>query len=75
MSAVLWTVFTCYAMWRSGPNIRDPRVIFPAISELGASMPEQRVYQVGFAVTGVLLALHVHLFSQIVLPPHPAAAP
>lgn len=68
MSGLLWTVFTCYSMWRSGPNIRDSRVIFPAISELGASMPEHRVYQVGFAVTGVLLAVHVHLFSQIVLP-------
>ena len=68
MACVLWTVFTCYYMWRTGSNIRDPRVIFPAISELGASMPEHRVYQVGFAVTGVLLALHIHLFSQIVIP-------
>ena len=31
-------------------------------------MPEHRVYQVGFAVTGCLLAVHIYLFSQIVLP-------
>ena len=68
MSCVLWTLATCYYMWRTGPNLRDPRVIFPAISELGASMPEHRVYQVGFAVTGALLTVHIWLFSQLVLP-------
>ena len=68
MSCVLITLGMCYYLWRTGDNIRDARVIFPAISELGAAMPEQRVYQVGFAITGLLLALHIRLFSQIVLP-------
>ena len=68
MTCVLFTLAICYYLWRTGSNIRDPRVIFPAISELGASMPEQRFYQVGFAITGLLLALHIRLFSQLVLP-------
>jgi hypothetical protein len=68
MGCVLLTVFTCYYLWRTGENIRDHRVIFPAISELGAAMPEQRVYQVGFAMTGVLLFLHIRMFSQLVVP-------
>ena len=68
MFSVLFTLAVCYYLWRTGNNIRDPRVIFPAISELGASMPEHRVYQVGFAITGLLLALHIRLFSQLVLP-------
>jgi hypothetical protein len=68
MSCVLLTVLTAYYLWRTGDNIRDPRVIFPAISELGAAMPEQRVYQVGFAITGLLLMVHIRLFSQLVVP-------
>ena len=68
MGCVLITVFTCYYLWRTGDNIKDTRVIFPAISELGAAMPEHRVYQVGFAMTGVLLFLHIRMFSQLVVP-------
>lgn len=68
MSCVILTVLTAYYLWRTGENIRDPRVIFPAISELGAAMPEHRVYQVGFAMTGLLLFIHIRLFSQLVVP-------
>ena len=68
MSCLLWTMFTCYYLWRSGPNLRDARIIFPAISELGASMPEQRIYQIGFATVGIFLIIHISLFKDVVLP-------
>ena len=49
------TVGLCYWVRRRGGRMLDDRVTFPAISELGASGPERRLYQVGFAATGLMV--------------------
>eukprot|EP00930_Biecheleria_cincta_P100759 TRINITY_DN92380_c0_g1_i1.p1 TRINITY_DN92380_c0_g1~~TRINITY_DN92380_c0_g1_i1.p1 ORF type:complete len:349 (+),score=61.26 TRINITY_DN92380_c0_g1_i1:31-1077(+) len=65
MAAALSTVAACLCIWRSGPHFLEG-LTFPAISELGAQLPEKRLYQVGFTVCGGLLSLGLVLFEELV---------
>ena len=63
------TCMVCYPLWRYGPRgPADKRVLFPAISEMGVGGAEQRVYQVGFATVGLLVAVTMAIFERLVVP-------
>jgi len=66
ISGLFATVGRAYSLWFPTRQFRG--LIFPAISELGVAQPQKSVYQVGFVTVGLLLALHVYVLSQIVIP-------
>jgi hypothetical protein len=67
MFAVATTVWKCYWLTRELNHV--PRaLIFPAISALGVLEPEHRIYQIGFAITGVCVFGIFVLFRIYVVP-------
>ena len=67
ITCLLLTVLTAYVLWFP---IREPGVYFPAISALGVAHPQRLVYQYGFAVVGITLAIHIHTFREVLVSPH-----
>lgn len=64
---VFSTIRKCY--WTTAAQGRMmPGIVFPAISALGMENPEKRIYQVGFALTGLCIGLSVLVFKQLIIP-------
>ena len=64
---LLITVGKCYSLWWP---VREPGAIFPAISALGIAHPQKLIYQAGFGTVGILLAIHIYCFREVILKPH-----
>jgi hypothetical protein len=68
LATLFVTVAKCYITRNNRRAFQDNRVAFPAISELGVDGPEHRFYQVGFALIGLALFVHVGHWHTLVAP-------
>ena len=61
------SILVCYFLTARAGHL-PPGVSTPPISFLGCEEPEHTAYQIGFALTGSLLASCVHIWSVVVYP-------
>ena len=67
ISCLFLTVSTAYVLWYP---LREPGVLFPAISALGVAKPQKLVYQFGFVGVGITLATHVFIVREVLVNQH-----